>query len=141
MLTVDDLRQQREDRSRVNHETYKRLFNQLTDRVRARAQNRGTSLVWLVPPFVLGRPLYNPAHAARYISEKLERGGFTVHEAHGEGVHVLYVTWTLVSTGNSLGSGKANEQPATDARPVDMGSTVHDASRTLEKLKARLRLS
>lgn len=147
MLTVDELRRQRLARARVNHETYKMLFGQASDRVRARANNKGTDLVWVVPPFVMGRPLYDPAHAARYVSDKLRSGGFRVSRARGQGVHachVLYVTWSLQdhahhATTAAAAAASAAASAAADPAP-GLRASVGAASRSLEMLKARLRL-
>lgn len=135
-LTVDELQRQRAARARVNHETYKGLFNQVSDRVRSRADNKGTSLAWVVPPFVMGRPLYNPSHAARYVAEKLRRGGFRVEETEGP---TLRISWSFTPQ-------KAAPPPPPSTTPpthpaVEGQVPLHDASRSLEKLKARLRLS
>ena len=135
MLTVDELQRQREARARVNHETYKGLFNQVSDRVRSRAQNRGTSLVWTVPPFVMGRPLYNPSHAARYVAEKLRRGGFAVEEIDGPALCISW-SWSRQRTPHT-----PHATPDPPDPPEPRVAPLQDASRSLEKLKARLRLS
>lgn len=138
MLTVQDLQDQRHAKARVNHETYKQLLRQVQNRVRARAENKFADLVWPVPPFVPGRPVYAPSHAARYVSEKLRRGGFEVSVASSEDVHVLYVSWSLQPKKKK--KKKRAEAPQPAPPPSTAATAMQDATRSLEKLKARLAL-
>ena len=133
MLTVRDLHSQRQARAQVNHETYKQLWRQAQDRIRARADNKATDLVWQVPPLVPGRPVYTVSHAARYVADKLRRGGFEVTVAAPQpDVQVLYIDWKRPPQSDRR---KVRATQAPEARPA-----LDDATRTLEKLKARLRL-
>lgn len=130
MVSVAELRRQREAVACVNHETYKLLYTQVQTHIRTRATNKCTDVVWVVPPFVPGRPVYNARHAARYVSEKLRRGGFDVNVTVSGDVCVLYITWSL-----------ARDTPSEPEEPRETPATsLHEASRSLEKLKARLRL-
>lgn len=91
LLTVGDVQRIRIERGRVNHETYKQLYSSVNDRIQRRAQVNSTNLTYRIPPFVPGRPVFTPSHAARYISDKLRRGGFGV-AVLDDGV-TLYVDW------------------------------------------------
>ncbi len=143
MLTVHELRRQREARASVNHETYKQLLGQVQGRIRARADNKQQDLVWQVPPLVPGRPLYTVSHAARYVSEKLRRGGFEVAVlAPQADVCVLCISWAT-----PRGEKPARPPPPPRTTPAaaepampPLRHTMDEATRTLEKLKARLRI-
>lgn len=136
MLTVAELHRQRQAKAQVNHETYKLLWRQAQDRIRARADNKFTDLAWQVPPLVPGRPVYTVSHAARYVSEKLRRGGFAVTVAAPQpDVHVLYIDWKTPPTPTRTSKQmRESSPPRGDTRRLD------DATRTLEKLKARLKM-
>lgn len=133
MLTAADLQRQRAARSSVNHETYRQLWSQLQDRLRSRADNNFTDLTWQIPPFVPGRPLYKPSHAARYLRDKLRIGGFEVSPFSADDVHVLYVSWKSAPRPPPPKKKKTSAVPAARV-------SVDEATRRLEKLKARLRL-
>lgn len=93
-MRIQDVHAIQLKRARVNHETYKQLFQGCCDRIRRRATIPGAPrcMHYTVPPFVWGRPPYTHAHAERYVSEKLARNGFRVtHAAPG----VLLVDWSL----------------------------------------------
>ena len=92
MLTVDEVRKIRLDKARVNHETYKGILAQVYTRIRQVATMHGVSLVARVPHLVPGRPVFNPAHAERYVTEKLRLGGFDVSPLGGG---LLAVQWTV----------------------------------------------
>lgn len=155
-LTVAELHDMREARAQVNHDTYKQLFGQAQQRVRARAAHGVQDAVFQIPPLVPGRPLFKPSHAARYVSEKLRRGGFRVEVAapHPD-VQILHIAW---STAPSRGQAKQAKQ-AKQARQARQASqarrghadnnddalaslpvTTAEASRRLDRLKAQLAL-
>lgn len=142
-LTVAELQTQREARASVNHETYKQLLGQVQDRIRARAQNDFRDFMWQVPPLVPGRPLYTVSHAARYVSEKLRRGGFEVTvAAPGQDVHVLYITWTRAPPPRAPPPRRAPPREPRDAptRRDTLPASMAEATHRLERLKARLHL-
>ncbi len=145
-LTVHDLHAMRHARASVNHETYKMMLRQLYDRVRARAANKFTDLVFQVPPLVPGRPLYTVSHASRYLSEKMRRGGFDVSvDAPHPDVHTLYVSWA-----RGLRKPPPPPPPRKHAQPAgahhqpagiaSLPASMAEASRSLDRLKAQLKL-
>jgi hypothetical protein len=92
LLTVTDIQKIRVDRARVNHETYRQLYAVVHNRIKRRAEANATHLAYAVPPFVAGRPVYAASHAARYITDKLRRGGFQVMVS--EDGATLFIDWT-----------------------------------------------
>lgn len=149
MLTVHELRRQREAKARVNHETYKQLLGQVQGRIRARADNKFQDLMWQVPLMVPGRPLFAVSHAARYVSEKLRRGGFDVTVvAPQPDVAILCISWSVKKERDDKRGDNNNAPPAPppppppppSSRPAPLRHSMEEASRSLEKLKARLHM-
>lgn len=133
LLTVTDVQQVRVERARVNHETYKQLLNAVYERIKRRATASATHLTYAIPFFVPGRPVYDPTHAARYITDKLRRGGFQVETKD----QTLHVDWTprpavLPSAAPPPPQHKrqAKHDPGIDRRVI---------SARLEALKSKLR--
>jgi len=91
MLRVSDLTGKELDRARQNHETYKELYDNCVKHIRRRNEMGQTTTRYHVPGFVVGRPLFNHAHAVRYIREKLERGKFDVETV---GTGEIMIDWT-----------------------------------------------
>lgn len=121
MLTVGDVQAVRLDRARTNHETYKLVLQRVYDRIRHRTSLNGTDLTYAIPPFVPGRPVYDPSHAARYVTEKLQRGGFRVA---ADEAGSLVIDWSLPATRATarkvagVSSGVSAHRKASGAPPV-----------------------
>lgn len=139
MLTVGDVQAVRLERARTNHETYKLVLQRVYDRIRHRTSLNATDLTYAIPPFVPGRPVYDQSHAARYVTEKLQRGGFRVT---GEDPHALTVDWSLDSTAAKTAAAKTamtakTAKAAKTAASVAPGQAV---SKRLAALKTSLKI-
>lgn len=126
-MRIQDVHAIQLSRAKVNHETYKQLFQACCDRIRRRALIPGAPrcMHYAVPPFVWGRPPFTHAHAARYVCEKLQRNGFRVsHAAPG----VLLVDW----------SQKPPRPPAKKAPAKPPAAAAKQPKKPAKKLSARL---
>lgn len=138
MVTADEARRLRVNKSSINHQTYKEIYGKITNRIKAAAAQGQTHLEYRIPPFVPGRPLYDVTHAARYASEKMTISGFRVR-VHGE---ILSIDWRPEPAKRPrVRDGKA---PAVRARPKkevglprQFGSSA-GISQKLDDLKAKL---
>lgn len=135
MLTVEELQGHRQARATVNHDTYKQLWHQVQGTIRTRAANNFKDLLWQIPPLVPGRPVFNAAHAARYVSEKLRLGGFVVSVASpAPDVQMLYITWPTRTPPPPPPHHHHHHQTTHKKETQDYDS------RALDKLKAKLRI-
>jgi len=93
MLTVHDVRHLAEDKSKVNRDIYKELLRMCYRKIRTKIQldKKTKSVEFVLPPFIIGKPVYNTAHAVRYITDALRKGGFRT-EVLEEG-RVVLVMW------------------------------------------------
>jgi hypothetical protein len=89
MLSVDDLCKPLIQRSKVNHETYKLIYNECIEHIKRKHEVGCTITLYDVPSFVLTRPIYTHAHAIRYVTEKLRKGKFDVTPDGS----VLHIDW------------------------------------------------
>ena len=92
-MRVEEIHAMQQERSRVNHETYKHIFEECCERIRRRASlpGRHRSVEFRVPPMVWGRPPFKHHHAVRYVSEKLRKRKFEVDAQPGTAT--LVVSW------------------------------------------------
>lgn len=92
--TASDMRESGRKRAMTNHESYRQIYSKLAKSLRdfARANPNATAFAFEVPPYVLGRPLYDRAHAVRYVFEKAIRHGYDVRQ-WGDGA-TLVLDWT-----------------------------------------------
>jgi hypothetical protein len=89
MLRVSDLTKREIERAKQNHETYKMLYEKCAEHIKIRNEMGNTSTRYLVPGYLVGRPVYSHGHALRYIRDKLHRGSFTTEVIDGE----LLIDW------------------------------------------------
>jgi hypothetical protein len=78
MVTAEEARRIRVRKGSVNHETYKGIYEKISNRITAAAQRGETSVEYRIPPIVPGRPIYDINHAIRYNADKLRLAGFDV---------------------------------------------------------------
>jgi len=89
-LTVAELRDDRQLRRGVNHDTYRGIWEVVQRTIRRVAVHAESASV-TVPALVPGRPLFTHAHAVKYVRGKLARAGFDVRDGDEPGV--LLVDW------------------------------------------------
>ena len=94
LLTVHHLQRTIIERAQRNHETYKDLYSIVHRRIERAftADTSVTRLQYQVPAFKPDRPKYDPRRAARYIRDKLRRGGFDVRV--GEDGVTIHIDWS-----------------------------------------------
>lgn len=66
-----------------------------------------TSMLYQVPPFVIGYSIYNHTHAIQYVKVKLRQGGFKV-TTNG---YMLYIDWSMRTKHKKERKHDSNEEP------------------------------
>lgn len=89
MVTADEARQLRSKKGTINHETYKMIYGKIQNKIQLSASKGKTSIEYVVPPFLPGRPMFSVDHAVRYNRDKLRYNGFTVDVVDD----VLLIDW------------------------------------------------
>jgi hypothetical protein len=91
LLTVNEVFGIADKKAERNREMYKELLEMCYKKIKRKAKdNKCRSVTFVLPPFLIGKPLYNKDHALRYIKEKLRRGGF---HAETMGDSAIYIEW------------------------------------------------
>lgn len=140
LLTADEVNGVRARRASVNHETYKVILQRVYDRIRHQAAMNRSDLAYALPAIVPGRPVYDAAHAMRYVTDKLRLGGF---EVATDGP-MIYASWkparqATPAAATTPKKPKPNKPKKPRAAPAAK-STPGDLSRRLEILKYKLDL-
>jgi hypothetical protein len=78
ILSVKELDKKSLEKAKVNHETYRYIYDLCASQIRRQNDAGNTQTMYTIPAFVIGRTPYTHSHAIRYTVEKLERGGFRV---------------------------------------------------------------
>jgi len=96
MITTRDIQNSRLKRAKINHTTYKMLYNMLATKIRSLQDVYPPvyKTTWKMPFMVTGRPLFQHARALNYIRDKLAYGGF--HVRIDEQDLLVHVSWESV---------------------------------------------
>ena len=92
MLKASDLARVAIDRNKTNHDTYKMILTQCYECIKRCNNMFIYRTQYAVPEKWAGRPPFKHMHAVRYVSTKLQRGGFAVVPLMPHD-HVLNISW------------------------------------------------
>lgn len=141
MVTAADMRRLREDKSKVNHETYKTIYRQVTRRIEMHGQMGELDLTAKVPHYVPGRPIYDVSHATRYVTEKLRIAGFeAISYGDATGDFFVRISWKSVPKSTPRAARPPKSSPANVAiasRSVMVAPA--DTARRLDFLRMKLK--
>lgn len=98
MISVDEISRMTEKKNQIKKETYVKLYEQVSRKIRQSVNFGARAVVCQVPSFVVGYPMFDRARATAYVKRQLERGGFIVTDGPD---HELHVTWTVKKTNSS----------------------------------------
>jgi len=94
-FTVGDVKKLVDEKSQANRTIYKELLDMCHKRIKTSVERnkRATEVTFVLPPFIVGKPVFNKDHAVRYIVDKLKLGGFRA-EPRSEN-HAVHVSWNV----------------------------------------------
>lgn len=141
MLTTQSIQQKRIKRAKVNHTTYKLLYNVLTNKIRAMQDVRPPTFKcsWQLPSMYPGRPLFSQERAARYIRDKLVWGGFDVNVDWD--TYMIHVSWASIlhSSKTSLSTEQLQEVKRKMEERQKATNPLEDMVRRARELEEKLR--
>ena len=91
MISVNEISKIAEKRNKLRKETYVKIYEQISKKVRQSAEFGNKFLLVSIPSFVVGFPAFNRIKALHYIKRQLDLGGFNTRIV---GEHELYISWT-----------------------------------------------
>jgi len=91
MISVNEISKIAENRNKLRKETYVKIYEQISKKVRQSAEFGNKFLLVSIPMFVVGFPAFNRIKALHYIKRQLDLGGFITRIV---GEHELYISWT-----------------------------------------------
>jgi hypothetical protein len=92
MISVDEISRLMEKKNKMKKETYVKLYEQVSRKIRQSVDFGSKWTSFQVPGFLIGYPMFDRYKATAYIKRQLERGGFDVVVM---GDHELHVTWKI----------------------------------------------
>jgi len=92
MISVDEIARLTEKKNKLKKETYVKLYEQASRKIRHAVEFGVKYALFQVPSFLMGYPMFDRFKAVAYVKRQLERGGFTVTVV---GDHELSITWRV----------------------------------------------
>lgn len=92
MISVDEISRLTEKKNKLKKETYVKLYEQASRKIRQSVDFGSKFATFQVPVFLIGYPMFDRYKATVYIKRQLERGGFDVVIV---GDHELHISWKV----------------------------------------------
>lgn len=92
MISINDVTKIDEKRKQIKKETYKRIYEQFSRKIKQSVELGHKQVFLTVPTFVIGCPTFDRSAAARYVSRQLTLGGFDVRLLSE---YDIYVSWII----------------------------------------------
>ena len=137
IFTAADAQQIRLDKRSISHETYKLIFEQSLQRIKLRAEMNETNTRFRVPNYIMGRPLFDTKHAARYVSEKLRIHGYETEFVLLDGSYFVDICWKSTPK-PKIKSNVQKVIPKREDKTKDL-SNSNDAIRRMEMIRLALK--
>jgi len=110
MISVDEISRRTDQKNKMKKETYVKLYEQASRKIRQSVEFGLKHAVFKIPAFLLGYPMFDRYKATEYIKRQLERGGFVVMVmADAE----LHISWKLKKS-----KAETTESPVIDEFPT-----------------------
>lgn len=97
MISVEEITKITEKKNKLKKETYVKIFEQISKKIRQTVEIGNKHLFIQIPSFVIGYPAFDRLRATMYIKRQLDLSGF---ETKFVGDHELFVTWSVKKNKN-----------------------------------------
>lgn len=122
MISVDEISRLTEKKNKLKKETYLKLYEQASRKIRQAVDFGSKFATFQVPGFLIGYPMFDRYKATAYIKRQLERGGFDVVIT---GDHELHITWKV----------KKTQTPTTTTSTIDDFPTLINLKKAANKYR------
>lgn len=92
MISVDEISRLTDKRNQMKKETYTKIYEQISRKIRRTVDVRGKRTLAEIPSFLVGYPSFDKYKAAKYLKRQFENNGFQV-EITGD--IILDITWEV----------------------------------------------
>ena len=92
MISVDEISKIAEKRNRLKKETYTKLYEQISRKIRRTVEMGGKYTIADIPSFLIGYPTFDKYKAAKYLKRQFENNGFIVSVF---GDIALHISWEV----------------------------------------------
>ena len=92
MISINDVTKIDEKRKQIKKETYKRIYEQFSRKIKQSVELGHKQVFLTVPTFIIGCPTFDRSAAARYVARQFTLGGFDVRFLSE---YDIYVSWII----------------------------------------------
>lgn len=92
MISINDVTRIDEKRKQIKKETYKRIYEQFSRKIKQSVELGHKQVFLTVPTFIIGCPTFDRSAAARYVARQFTLGGFDVRVLSE---YDIYVSWII----------------------------------------------
>jgi hypothetical protein len=92
MISINDVTKIDEKRKQIKKETYKRIYEQFSRKIKQSVELGHKQIFLTIPIFVIGCPTFDRSSAARYVARQFTLGGFDVRRVSE---YDIYVSWIV----------------------------------------------
>lgn len=103
MISVDEISRMTEKKNKLRKETYIKIYEQVSKKIRQTVEHGNKQLFVEIPAFVVGFPAFDRLKATQYIKRQLDLGGF---ETTIMGDYQIYITWRINKNKSSSSAPK-----------------------------------
>lgn len=129
MISASEIALKERARRNLRKETYRSILEQFSRKIKAASERRESSAACVVPPFVMGFPMYPFEEAMAYLRRQLVLSGYTVRQGLDPGLFI--VTWEKARP-------KAVEIVGDGPDPGDdIFSSLANLQKTAQQIRAR----
>jgi hypothetical protein len=131
MISASEIAQKEQSRRNLRKETYKTILEQFSRKIKAASERREVFATLVVPPFVIGFPMYPFDEAIVYLRRQLVISGYSVRQGLESGQFI--VTW---QSARPKPASKAPIQPQIEG---DSGDDFFSSLANLQKTAQQIR--
>ena len=91
MLSINDVTKIDEKRKQIKKEIYMKIYEQFSAKIKQSVELGHKQIFLTVPAFLLGYPVFDRRHAAKYVARQFQLGGFTVKLLSDVDIYVSWV--------------------------------------------------
>ena len=92
MISVDEISKIADKRNKLRKETYVKIYEQVSKKIRQTVELGHKFLAVQIPAFLVVFPTFDRLKATQYIKRQLDLGGF---DTRCIGDHEIYITWSI----------------------------------------------
>jgi hypothetical protein len=131
MISASEIASREQARRNLRKETYRVLLEQFSRKIQAASERHEPSVTLVVPPFVIGFPMYPFDEALVYLRRQLVISGYSVSQGLEPGQ--LVVNWQKARPKAAL---RVHEVPVS-SEADDFFSSLANLQKTAQQIRSR----